>query len=85
MDPTYYRYVNVTTEEVIYKYIYNKTLRALLAAQFGDYGIKPSQSSFYVHASIVNHYLEGGWYPRGGPNKLAELLCQTIWENGAVF
>ena len=37
-----------------------------------------------MHASIVNHYLEGGWYPEGGSGKLAEEICRTIWECGGA-
>ena len=59
-------------------------LKSILLGQFGDYGIVPSQAPFFLHASIVNHYLEGGWYPKGGSSKLAEEICRTIWEAGGA-
>ena len=60
--PIYYQYVNLTTEQVIDTYIQNSELKSVLTGQFGDYGISPQTSSFYLHATVVNHYLEG-WYP----------------------
>lgn len=57
-------------------------LRALLASQWGDYGLPPSESAFAVHALIVQHYLEGGWYPVGGAKRIAESIVPIIEEKG---
>ena len=46
-------------------------LKALLASQWGDFGVPPSKSAFAMQAMIVNHYLKGAWYPVGG----ADLQC----------
>ena len=54
-----------TTAEVLAEYFPDPRLRALLAAQWGDYGGTPDRASFGMHATIVHHYLDGGWYPAG--------------------
>lgn len=82
IDPLYYRSLNQTAEEVVDSCVSNPKLKCVLLGQFGDYGIIPSKAPFFLHASIVNHYLEGAWYPEGGPGKLAEEMCRTIWECG---
>jgi len=84
LDPLYYQYLHKTALEVVSDLVCSPRLKSILLGQFGDYGIVPSQAPFFLHASIVNHYLEGGWYPKGGSSKLAEEICRTIWESGGA-
>jgi all-trans-retinol 13,14-reductase len=78
----YYRYIDLTTKEVVDNLIKNRRLRAVLCGQFGDVGQLPSESSFFMHASIANHYLEGGWYPIGGSSVFANNIIPTIEKAG---
>jgi all-trans-retinol 13,14-reductase len=57
-------------------------LRALLASQWGDYGLPPSRSPFAVHALIVDHYLRGAWYPVGGAGAIAAAAVPVIQRAG---
>ena len=84
IDPLYYKYLNKTAQEVVDSCVCAPLLKCVLLGQFGDYGIKPSEAPFFLHASIMNHYLEGGWYPEGGSAKLAEEICRTIWDCGGA-
>ena len=84
LDPLYYEYLNKTALEVVQSYIRSPKLQSILLGQFGDYGIVPSEAPFFLHASVVNHYLEGGWYPKGGSARLSEEMCRTIWESGGA-
>ena len=54
------------------------SILTLLVSQWGDYGLPPSQSSFGIHATIVNHYLNGGWYPAGGASEIARHILPVI-------
>ena len=36
-----------------------------------------------MHAGVVSHYMDGGYYPSGGSNKITELLVETIMENNS--
>ena len=46
----------------------------------------PKQMSFIIHAGIVGHYLEGGYYPNGEPSKISSELIKTIVKyNGRVL
>ncbi|MFL5264935.1 MAG: phytoene desaturase family protein [Anaeromyxobacteraceae bacterium] len=53
-------------------------LRALLASQWGDYGLPPARSAFAIHATIVAHYLAGGFYPEGGAGAIAEGAAAVV-------
>ncbi len=57
-------------------------LRALLASQWGDYGLPPSRSAFAVHAMIVGHYLNGAWFPEGGAGRIARSFERGIEARG---
>lgn len=52
-------------------------LKGLLASQWGDYGLPPKLSSFGVHAIIVRHYLNGGYYPVGSLSKAMERVVRS--------
>ena len=60
----------------------NITLKAILLGQFGDYGMIPEEASFFIHAGVVAHYLDGGYYPIGGPQVISKALIPTIHSTG---
>lgn len=75
-----------TTLETLSSITNNKRLIGVLTAQYGDYGLPPSQSSFFIHASIVRHYLEGAAYPVGGSANIAKTILSVIeGGGGAVY
>lgn len=55
-----------TTQQYLESHIRDERLRGVLASQWADYGLPPGRSAFVAHAIIVNHYLNGAWYPVGG-------------------
>jgi all-trans-retinol 13,14-reductase len=57
-------------------------LRAVLTAQWIDYGSRPRDSSFGVHAVVTKSYLDGAWVPVGGSQVFAQELGRTIGEGG---
>ncbi len=71
-----------TTWEVLRTLTQNDELIAVLTAQYGDYGLPPRQSAFAMHAAVVEHYLEGAWYPVGGSSMLARTLAPGIEAAG---
>lgn len=76
------RWVGRTTWEVVEEYVRDPRLKAVLAARWGDYGNRPSESSFAMHATVTQHYLDGAWYPVGGSAGFARELGTTIEEAG---
>jgi len=76
------RWANRTTADVLRGLTQNKELIGVLAAQWGDYGLPPQQSSFGVHAIVANHYFEGASYPVGGASRIAETVAPVIERAG---
>jgi len=59
-------------------------LKAILASQWGDYGLPPSKCAFATHASLVVHYFNGGFYPVGGAGKIFDTVEPVIESNGGA-
>lgn len=60
----------------------DKQLRSILTSQWGNYGLPPSQSTFMIHGLIVNHFINGGYYPEGGADKIAKNILPRIVNGG---
>lgn len=76
------RHASRTTKEVLEDLTGDARLRGVLAAQYGDYGLPPAESSFAMHAMVANHYLHGGYYPVGGAGRIAETAADVIAAAG---
>ena len=76
------RYARKTTQEILDEITDNPKLIKVLTAQYGDYGLPPSESSFVMHALLVKHYFNGGYFPEGGSSQIAKTIDKVI-ENGS--
>jgi all-trans-retinol 13,14-reductase len=56
--------------------------RAVLDAQSGAYGTPPSRAPVLLHAGLLDHYLKGAYYPRGGGQVLAAHLTDVVRGHG---
>lgn len=72
----------LTVEAYLERHFKDAKLKALLASQWGDYGLSPRQAAFGMHALIVTHYWRGGWYPVGGAKEIARAIIPVIERNG---
>lgn len=73
------------TVDVIAGLTQNEKLRTVLTSQWGYYGSPPSESSFAGHALVAKHFFYGGYYPKGGSQRIAEtLMAPVIRAGGAV-
>ncbi len=55
---------------------------AVLDHWSGLYGGGPSQTAVAMHASIIDHYMRGAYYPEGGGQVLPARLIQVIEAHG---
>jgi phytoene dehydrogenase-like protein len=78
----YLRYASRTTAEVLDSLTRNSELKTVLAAQWGDYGLPPGQSSFGIHAVIAAHYFGGASYPREGSSAILASMAPAIEAAG---
>jgi phytoene dehydrogenase-like protein len=71
-----------TTRAVLESLTHNQRLIGVLTGQYGDYGLPPAESSFAMHATVANHYFDGGFYPIGGASRIAETIVPLITAAG---
>ena len=71
-----------TTREVIEEITQNQELIGVLTGQFGDYGLVPAESTFFIHAMVTSHYFRGAAYPTGGSARIAEAILPVIERAG---
>ncbi|MEV7924229.1 MULTISPECIES: NAD(P)/FAD-dependent oxidoreductase [unclassified Kitasatospora] len=56
--------------------------RTLLAAQAGNYGTMPDGISLAHHASMMDHYLRGAYYPEGGGQAMVAAFVEALEAHG---
>ncbi|XP_007947077.1 all-trans-retinol 13,14-reductase-like [Orycteropus afer afer] len=59
-------------------------LQAVLSYCFPTVGVTPSHTTFAMHALLVNHYIKGAFYPRGGASEIAFHTIPVIQRAGGA-
>lgn len=80
--PTMLRWGLATGRGLVDHHVKDPLLRAIFSAQAGDHGLPLSRVSAAVHAGVAAHYLDGGWYPRGGGHALPRAFLRALKRAG---
>lgn len=78
----YAHFSQKSTWSVLSELTSNKKLIAVLCAQCGNYGLSPKNSSFAVHANVIGHFLDGGYFPHGGADQISDKTIETLNAHG---
>lgn len=78
----FYQKTKLSAYEMVSQFTNNDDLKEVLCAMSIDAGPPPSIQSSFMHASIVNHFLEGAYYPVGGASLIPQSLIRTIEQSG---
>ncbi|XP_059515277.1 all-trans-retinol 13,14-reductase [Myotis daubentonii] len=62
----------------------SRELQAVLSYIFPTYGVTPSRTAFSMHALLVDHYIKGAFYPRGGSSEIAFHIIPVIQRAGGA-
>ena len=73
-----------TTSDYLRRHFRSSQLKALLATQWGDYGLPPGESAFAMHALVVSSYFNGGWFPQGGGGRIARTFEPGVEATGGA-
>jgi len=74
--------LEIDTKAFINSLTDNIKLRGILAANNALYAGQADKTPLYVHALIVNSYIESSWKCVDGGSQIAKLLAKNIKENG---
>ena len=80
--PHYHRWMNRSFQEMLDTYFKSPQLQHLLSSLTSYITDDPSQLSVGAMAPIFGYYFDGGFYPAGGSQKLADALVSVIEERG---
>ncbi|HEX4704920.1 MAG TPA: NAD(P)/FAD-dependent oxidoreductase [Pseudonocardiaceae bacterium] len=57
--------------------------RTVINAQCGNYGAAPAVTPLATHATMLDDYLRGSYYPEGGGQQVAATLVEVLEAHGA--
>jgi len=83
--PTFYRLMSsdTTLRDLLDSYFEDGELKTLLSILAEAYlGTKAEETSAASALPIFGYYIDGGYYPKGGSQKLADLLAKVIEDHG---
>jgi all-trans-retinol 13,14-reductase len=78
----FHQYSDRLTIDVLSELSSNPELIAVLCANWGDYSLEPTKSSFAMHCMLAKHYLNGGHYPVGGGQSMSRAIVPIIESAG---
>lgn len=76
------KYGLFSLKRVIGWHIKDPLLKKVLNIQCGDHGLPPSKASFPFHCALMDHYLNGGFYPMGGGAAIVKAFTNAIKKYG---
>jgi all-trans-retinol 13,14-reductase len=77
--------LQIGAKEFIESITDNKKLQAILAGNNSLYAGQPGKTPFYVHALILNHYIESAWKCKDGGSQIGTAMAKNIRERGGVI
>lgn len=72
------RYGLFSLKKTLDNRVSDPVLKTFLSVQCGDHGLPPSRTPFALHAAVTGHYLEGGYYPRGGGRAIPKAFVRAL-------
>lgn len=63
-------------------YLSDPVLKAFLTIQAGDHAMPPDRCPAGLHAAVVGHYLNGGFYPKGGGRSIPRAFIRQLKKQG---
>ena len=78
VDGGFRKWARVTVQEGLETLTDDKELQAVLAYNWGDYGVEPSRAPFVMQLLCTSTFLNGGYYPKHGPSVIPKKIIQQI-------
>ena len=80
------KYQKLSVLDVLDELLENEELKLILNANIGYYHTAPDTFSILYHSFAQSHYYRyGGWYIKGGSQKLSDYLASIIRENNGTI
>jgi all-trans-retinol 13,14-reductase len=83
--PVLMKYHRATYQKLLNGVTRNPRLQAALSAHCGNSGLPPGQASAFVCLMLLDHYMEGAFYPKGGSGALRDAFVSALVQNKATL
>src|SRR6185436_17969677 len=77
-------FLGINAKQFIESVTANKKLQTVLAGSNALYAGVPEKTPFYLHALVVNSYIESAWKCINGGSQIAKYLSQSIKSMGGT-
>lgn len=81
--PMFFKYGRMTYSQLLDSLMSDVMLKAVLGAQYGNYGLPPQNASALVALGTLQHYLTGAYFPIGGSRALRDAFVEHLKRRGA--
>ncbi len=78
------RRATMSTKQVLDDRFRDPKLKAILSGLWPAYGTLPHESAFAFHGTVMQDYVDGGYYPIGGAKQIAAHAAKTIEAHGGT-
>lgn len=76
--PLFFKYGRMTFSQLLDGLMSDPLLKAVLSAQYGNYGLPPQKASALVALATLQHYLTGAYFPIGGSRALRDAFVDHL-------
>lgn len=77
--------IDIDAESFIASCTNNKKLQSVLGGSNLLYAGRAGKTPFYVHALVLNHYIESSWKCIDGGSQISKLIAANIREKGGII
>lgn len=74
----FFKLGRMTFSQLLDGLIQDPLLKAVLSAQYGNYGLPPQKASALVALATLQHYLTGAYFPIGGGRALRDAFVEHL-------
>ncbi|HDZ24280.1 MAG TPA: NAD(P)/FAD-dependent oxidoreductase [Desulfobacteraceae bacterium] len=81
--PVMIKYSRIPYQKLLDEVTSDRRLQAVLNGHWGTYGLPPAKASVLIPLLVLNHYIEGAYYPKGGSGAFRDAFLNALKSNGA--
>jgi all-trans-retinol 13,14-reductase len=76
------KYSRVPYQKLLDEVTSDKRLQAVLSGYCGTYGLPPQKASIIIALEVLNYFLAGAYYPRGGSGAFRDAFLDALRNHG---
>ncbi|MEJ2731015.1 MAG: NAD(P)/FAD-dependent oxidoreductase [Deltaproteobacteria bacterium] len=81
--PVMLKYGRATYQKLLDEVTTDKLLQAVLSAHSATYGLPPAKASVLTSLLVLNHFVNGAYYPKGGSGAFRDAFFVALQGHGA--